>query len=110
MRLNVSDRIHLNRASVCRLRIRRSPICRPSERLHVEADYERYDWRGHATYNKADFYDLVGPTKTGRRGYEVGLGRSMTLIYDEPRRLTLEMDGQPVGQPRSPARLPEYPG
>ena len=27
-------------------------------------------------YNNADFYDLFGPTKTGRKGYDVGVGRS----------------------------------
>ena len=66
MRLNLADPIRLNRASVA---ASYSPITGPagsSERLHVEAEYERYDWRGHAAYNKADFYDLVGPTKTGR--------------------------------------------
>ena len=59
------------------------------ERLHLEADYERYDWRAHAAFNTADFYDLFGPTKTGRKGYVVGVGRSTTVLYDEPRRLTL---------------------
>ena len=75
-----------------------------------KADYERYDWRGHAAYNKADFYDLFGPTKTGRKGYDVGVGRSTTLIYDEPRRLTLEMDGSLSGNLDQPAGLPERPG
>ena len=104
MRFNVSDRIRLNRASVA---ASFSPITDlpAGERLHVEADYERYDWRGHAAYNKADFYDLVGPTKTGRKGYVVGVGRSQTLIYDEPRRLTLAVDGSVSG---NLDRLPEF--
>ncbi len=92
MRLNLSDRIRLNRVSIA---ASFAPITDlpASERLHLEADYERYDWRGHAAFNTADFYDLVGPTKTGRKGYVVGVGRSTTLIYDEPRRLTLVVDG-----------------
>ncbi len=104
MRLNISDRIRLNRGSIS---ASYSPFTDlpSSERLHVEADYERYDWRGHAAYNKADFYDLVGPTKTGRKGYVVGAGRSMTLIYDEPRRLTLELDGSVAG---NLDRLPDF--
>jgi hypothetical protein len=104
MRLNVSDRIRLNRGSIA---ASYSPFTDlpSSERLHVEADYERYDWRGHAAYNKADFYDLVGPTKTGRKGYVVGVGRSMTLIYDEPRRLTLAIDGSVSG---NLDRLPDF--
>jgi hypothetical protein len=104
MRLDLSDRIRLNRASVA---ASFSPITDlpASERLHIEAEYERYDWRGHAAFNKADFYDLAGPTKTGRKGYVVGLGRSTTLIYDEPRRLTLAMDGSLSG---NLDRLPDF--
>ena len=104
MRFNMSDRIRLNRGSVA---ASFSPITDlpVSERLHIEGDYERYDWRGHASYNKADFYDLVGPTKTGRKGYEVGVGRSTTLIYDEPRKLSLDVDGTVSG---NLDQLPDY--
>jgi hypothetical protein len=73
--------------------------------LHIEGEYERYDWRGHASFNKADFYDLFGPTKTGRKGYVVGVGRLTTLVYDEPRRLTLAVDGSVSG---NLDRLPDF--
>ena len=63
------------------------------------------DWRGRASFNKADFYDLFGPTKTGRRGYEVGIGRTTTLVYDDPRRLSLEIDGSFSG---NLDRLPDF--
>ena len=104
MRFNVSDRIRLNRAH---LAASYSPMTDlpTSERLHIEGEYERYDWRGHASYNKADFYDLFGPTKTGRKGYVVGVGRSTTLVYDEPRRLTLAVDGSFSGNLDS---LPQF--
>ena len=104
MRWNMSDRIRLNRASVAAsfLPVTDLPA---SERLHVEGEYERYDWRGHASFNKADFYDLFGPTKTGRKGYVVGVGRSTTLVYDEPRRLTLAVDGSFSG---NLDRLPDF--
>jgi len=104
MRLNVSDRIHLNSASIAASYAPLTDLP-ASERLHVEGEYERYDWRGHASYNKSDFYDLVGPTKTGRKGYIVGVGRSTTLVYDEPRRLTLEIDGSFSGNLDS---LPQF--
>jgi hypothetical protein len=104
LRLNISDRIRLNRASVSASYSTFTAL--PStERLHLEADYERYDWRAHAAYNRADFYDLVGPTKTGRKGYTFGVGRSMTLVYDEPRRLTLALDGSFSG---NLDRLPDF--
>ena len=104
VRFSVSDRIRLNRAH---LAASFSPMTDlpASERLHIEGEYERYDWRGHASFNKADFYDLFGPTKTGRKGYVVGVGRSTTILYDEPRRLTLEIDGSFSGNLDS---LPQF--
>jgi len=104
MRWNMSDRIRLNRASVAAsfLPVTDLPA---GERFHVEGEYERYDWRGHGSFNKADFYDLFGPTKTGRKGYVVGVGHSTTLVYDEPRRLTLAVDGSFSG---NLDRLPDF--
>jgi hypothetical protein len=40
---------------------------------------------------------LFGPTKVGRKGYTVGLGRSQTLIFDEPQRLELDIDASVSG-------------
>ena len=104
VRVNLSDLLQLNRANVA---VSYSPFgdVAASERLHVEAEYERFDWRGHAYYNKADFYDLFGPTKTGRKGYDVGIGRSQTLIFDEPQQLSLELD---VSQAGNLDQLPEF--
>jgi hypothetical protein len=75
------------------------------ERLHARIDYQRYDWRARATYNDANFYDLFGPTKTGRKGYTAGLGYHRTLLYDEPRRIDLETDVMFAG---NIDRLPQY--
>ena len=75
------------------------------ERLHVRAEYRRYDWSAHAAWNNADFYDLFGPTKTSRRGYDVGLAHTKLLVFDEPRRLTLTLDGRAAGRLD---QLPEY--
>ena len=104
MRVNLSDLLQLNRANVAASYSLAGEVA-ASERLHIEAEYERFDWRAHAAYNKADFYDLFGPTKTGRKGYVVGLGRSQTLIYDEPRRLSLEVDASLSG---NLDQLPEF--
>lgn len=104
MRYNLSDPLRLNRAS---LSVSYAPLTDlpESERFHVEGDYQRYDWRGHAAFNRADFYDLVGPTKTGRKGYIVGAGHSQTIIFDEPRRLSLDVDGSVSG---NIDQLPDY--
>ena len=103
MRFNFSDPIQLNRASVL---AGWSPSGVPSsERFHLAADYQRYDWRGRLEWNKGDFYDLFGPTKTSRKGYLVGLGHHNTLLFDEPRRLELDIDGEAAGKLD---QLPEY--
>ncbi len=76
-----------------------------SERIHLSGGYERYDWRANAAFNRADFYDLAGPTKTGRKGYHALLGHTSTLIFDEPRRLDLDLSGTVAG---NLDRLPDY--
>ncbi len=69
------------------------------------AGYERYDWRARASFNGADFYDLFGPTKVGRKGYAVLVGHKNLIVYDEPRRLELDLSGSLAG---NLDRLPDY--
>ena len=64
-----------------------------NERVHLKGEYQRYDWRGFGEWNNADFYDMFGPTKVGRKVCVIGLGHTNTLIFDEPRRLELDLDG-----------------
>jgi hypothetical protein len=99
-----SDPVGLNVASVTASYSPEAGV-RQSERPHIRVDYQRYDWTGRASLNGADFYDLFGPTKTSRRGYEVALGHTNLLIFDEPRRLTLKVDGRFAG---NLDQLPEY--
>jgi hypothetical protein len=104
LRLNLSDRLQLNRLN---LTTSYSPDARlPStERVHVAAEYDRYDWRARGALNAADFYDLFGPTKVGRKGYYALVGHKSTLIFDEPRRLELDVSGSLAGHLD---RLPDY--
>jgi hypothetical protein len=104
VRLNLSDPLSLNALS---LAASYSPDTSlpGSERAHVTAEYLRYDWRARAAYNGADFYDLFGPTKRGRRGYFAEVGHRNLLIYDEPRFLNLDLSGSIAG---NLDRLPEY--
>jgi hypothetical protein len=103
-RFNFSDPLQLNRASAA---ISYSPwsALPDRERLHVRGEYQRYDWKAHAAWNDADFYDLFGPTKVGRKGYSAGVGHSTTLLFDEPKRMTLTVDGTVAG---NLDRLPQY--
>jgi hypothetical protein len=91
VRLNLSDPLLLNRIAVAASYSPDDDLP-PDERLHVGLRYERYDWRASATWNKADFYDLFGPTKRSRKGYSVGTGWGRTLLYDRPRKLRLDLD------------------
>jgi hypothetical protein len=95
-RLNLSDRLQFNRAT---LALSYSPwgALRSTERLHLRADYERYDWKARASWNNADFYDLFGPTKVGRKGYDVTVGHTNTLRYDQPKLLTLKVEATAAG-------------
>ena len=103
-RFNLSDPLQLNRAS---LTLSYSPVTTlpADERLHVDAEYRRYDWRARAQWNGADFYDLFGPVQTGRKGYSFEAGHLSTLIFDEPRRLDLDVSATVAGRLD---RLPAY--
>jgi len=58
------------------------------ERLHLRAVFQSWNWRVSAALNRADFYDLFGPTKVSRRGYSLAVQYKGNLFIDEPRSLT----------------------
>jgi len=43
------------------------------QKIHVQLDLSYWNWTLTSSYNKADFYDLFGPTKRSRAGYSIGL-------------------------------------
>ena len=45
----------------------------------------------YASYNKADFYDLFGPTKRSRKGLNFGLSINKSLFSDAPKSLDLNL-------------------
>jgi hypothetical protein len=104
VRLNLSDALQFNRLKATATFSPDSDLP-ASERLHLSAAYDRFDWRARASFNSADFYDLFGPTKVGRKGYEVLVGHKNLLVFDEPRRLELDLSGSLAG---NLDRLPEY--
>jgi hypothetical protein len=103
-RVNFSDPVQLNRAAVS-ASVSADGGVRSGERLHLAAEYQRYDWRARAALNHADFYDLFGPTQVGRKGYLLGVGRTQSILFDDPRRLALDVDVTTSG---NLDRLPEF--
>jgi len=91
LRVNFSDPLQLNRAHLAASYSPDSALP-DKERFHVSAAYQRHDWTASFDWNRADFYDLFGPTKTSLKGWAAGLGYDKLLLYDAPRRLELEAD------------------
>jgi hypothetical protein len=63
-----------------------------NERSHVEITGNYLGWRTQLSWNRSNFYDLFGPTERSRKGLAAKLGYDDLLIYDEPRKLTLNYD------------------
>jgi len=61
------------------------------ERLHARLKYRRYPWTLSAAWNRADFYDFFGPTKTSRKGLGTKLEYEHPLLHEPPRTLDLNL-------------------
>ncbi len=83
MRVNFSDRIG---ATALNLTASYSPAQQlaASERLHLRGDLYYWNWKVTGTLNRADFYDLFGPTRMSRRGYSLAAQYQRNLLLDGP--------------------------
>jgi hypothetical protein len=54
-----------------------------NERFHFGLNYNYWEWELKAAYNKADFYDIFGPTKRSRAGYFTTLKYHDFIIYNQ---------------------------
>ncbi|HEV8018125.1 MAG TPA: hypothetical protein VGP32_06165 [Steroidobacteraceae bacterium] len=54
------------------------------QRLHAMVTAHVPEWTAGAAWNRADFYDLFGPTKRSLAGYNGYLGYDHFLVYDPP--------------------------
>lgn len=57
------------------------------ERPHIKLKYQRFPWTISGAWNLADFYDLFGPTKISRKGYQLDLTYENFFVVDRPRAL-----------------------
>jgi hypothetical protein len=78
-----------------------------SERLHLSAGFNHWNWRVSAALNPADFYDLFGPTLTSRKGYGLEVGYRGNIFLDGPRSLGYSLQ---LGGYGGLETLPEYQG
>lgn len=75
------------------------------DRFHAGIEAHYWDWRLSGYFNKADFYDLFGPTKVGRRGFGLLGERKKNYIHDSDRTLNLTMN---LAGYSGLDRLPDY--
>jgi hypothetical protein len=75
------------------------------DRLHFGFEATYWDWKLSGYFNRADFYDLFGPTKVGRRGFELIGEKKKVFIQDSDRRLDLTMN---LAGYSGLDRLPDY--
>jgi hypothetical protein len=104
MRLNFSDQIGTTSLEFTGSY---SPDARldPSERTHLRAVFRHWNWTLAGSLNRADFYDLVGPTKLSRRGYSLSANYAHDLFIDGPTSLRYTLQAATHGDL---AILPEF--
>jgi hypothetical protein len=83
VRMNFSDRVG---ATGLDFTVSYSPeeLLDPYERLHARAVFRHWNWKVSAALNRADFYDLFGPTKMSRRGHSFAVQYSNNFFVDGP--------------------------
>lgn len=106
MRVNFSDRLG---ATGLELTASYSPTQRldDNERLHLRGVFRHWNWNVTGTLNRADFYDLFGPTKVSRKGYSLSTEYLGNLLFDGPTSLNYRLRAAGYG---GLATLPEFQG
>ena len=83
MRMNFSDRVGATSLDVTASYSPGQELDE-SERLHLRAVFRYWNWNVTGTLNRADFYDLFGPTKVSRKGWSLAAQYQGNLLYDGP--------------------------
>jgi len=104
MRVNFSDRIP---AAALELTASYSPTqaLAANERLHLLGVFRYWNWNVTGTLNRADFYDLFGPTRVSRRGYSLATQYQRSLLLDGPTSLSYKIRAAVYG---NLATVPEF--
>ena len=104
MRFNLADRILLHGIDLT-LSYTPNQLLPAVERFHGTLQYRFSGWRFRVAYNSADFYDLFGPTKTGRKGYAVGVNYRKTILSNDPETMAYSISAFGYGDLD---RLPDF--
>ena len=83
MRFNFSDRLGATGLNVT-ASVSPNKNLADNERLHMRAVFRHWNWTVTGNLNRADFYDLFGPTKVSRKGYSLSTEYLGNLILDGP--------------------------
>ncbi|MGN6517130.1 MAG: TolB family protein [Rhizomicrobium sp.] len=62
------------------------------QQLHADVTWQTLFWKLTYWHNRADFYDLFGPTERSRKGDALLIGYHTIPIYDLPRQLDVTAD------------------
>ena len=54
------------------------------QKIHAHFDWRYWGWKLSANLNRADFYDLFGPTKRSRAGYSIGVSHDRSYTLRDP--------------------------
>ncbi|MBN2564888.1 MAG: hypothetical protein JXB46_04175 [Candidatus Eisenbacteria bacterium] len=103
MRFNLTDPCWLHSLTLAYSYTPNDPLPE-DEKSHLRASYRHGRWTVTGAVNRADFYDLFGPTKASRKGYSVGVSFRHTFIDDAPHALNL---GASVAKYGGLERLPD---
>jgi hypothetical protein len=68
------------------------------QRMHLLARYRRHDLTATFRWDPASFYDLVGATKSSRKGHNLALEYRRPLVHDKPRTLDLGLHASHWGR------------
>lgn len=104
MKMTLSDPLQLESIEAA-VSYTPSPSLPMGERVHASVDIRHWPWKVKLSYNRADFYDLFGPTKTSRKGYGISVGYAGSLIIDRPRMLDYTITASAFG---GLDHVPEY--
>ena len=104
MRLNFSDRVGGTGLDVT-ASFSPGQALDAYEQLHLRAVFHHWNWKVTGALNRADFYDLVGPTKTSRRGHSLAVTYQENLYLDGPTSLGYTLQAAAYG---GLATIPEF--